>query len=217
MYIEYIQRVAEEKFGKADGSSPMWFYWCLRRHLEWHLPTSPEDIQDSNSNRSGVLIPLQHSALCITPGITVGYNIGTASMSVPVFPHDALYKSLSKKTKDSMSYKYQCYRPGVVPPVEGREPLSDSSHDRKEHLPCLDMAEDFLFGALRSRSWTSAGMRNVEVEQGRLSFDVIQKVWAFVQVRISLWFLGFVPFKRSFIPYIPAKVRHLTGSNSSDS
>jgi hypothetical protein len=42
--------------------------------------------------KEGLVNPVQHSQLCITPGITVGYNINVTK--VPQYDHDVLYKAI---------------------------------------------------------------------------------------------------------------------------
>jgi hypothetical protein len=37
---------------------------------------------------------IQHTKLCITPGITTGFNVGTSESSVPVYAHDELIKKI---------------------------------------------------------------------------------------------------------------------------
>ena len=108
-FLEYLQTCATKRFATPQT----WMYWCSRRHLEWF----PGD----------ELQPVEHSKLCISAGITVGYNIGTSI--VPHYPHDVLYKSL----------------------VPGQCGVDN----------CIELVNEFPFCAIRSRTLTSAGMKDL--------------------------------------------------------
>mmetsp|Transcript_40668 Transcript_40668/g.98252 ORF Transcript_40668/g.98252 Transcript_40668/m.98252 type:complete len:504 (-) Transcript_40668:417-1928(-) len=175
MYINYVQGVAVRRFDKDDeANAPDWMYWCIRRHLEWHTPA--ENTTDPFLLERGILIPIQHSQLCITPGITVGYNIRADPTKVPVYPHDALLRKLSHRDANNRT-AHNCYPPGK------KETASDEETDT---LPCLDMAEAFLLGALRSRTWTSAGMMRVEADAEVGSPEVIRKLWLLLYKRFAV-------------------------------
>lgn len=175
MYIHYVQGVAQRRFDKEnEDEAPDWLYWCIRRHLEWHTPLS--NTSDPFLLERGILIPIQHSNLCITPGITVGYNLKADPQKVPVYPHDNLLMQLSKRDTNNKT-THSCYPPGK------KETASDEETDT---LPCLDMAEAFLLGALRSRTWTSAGMMRVEADAAVGSPQVIQKLWKLLYKRFAV-------------------------------
>lgn len=149
-YLELLQYDALQQFASNNGRN--WFYWCIKRHVEWH----------SDTNR---LLPIEHSRLCVTPGLTVGTTAtttasttsdttsgdattakedttttsatkATSSLLQPPFymPHDVLFKELEKKP------------PGYCGGME-------------EH--CIRMVDELPIGAIRSRTLTSAGMMDV--------------------------------------------------------
>ncbi|CAJ1947781.1 unnamed protein product [Cylindrotheca closterium] len=175
MYLDYVQGVARRRFDKDDDSSaPDWLYWCIRRHLEWHTPA--DNTTDPFLLERGILIPIQHSLLCITPGITVGYNVRADPTKIPVYPHDALLLKLSHRDANNQT-AHNCYPPGKA---------ETESDEETDSLPCLDMAEAFLLGALRSRTWTSAGMMRVEADAQVGSPEVIRKLWLLLHKRFAV-------------------------------
>jgi hypothetical protein len=98
-----------------------WYFWCVQRHFEWY----------ANSN---IWNPVEHSRLCVTPGLTVGMAPKSSyfKSSPPLdLAHDILFKTLLATTPDC----------GVS--------------------PCIRMIHELPFGAVRTRTWTSAGMMNI--------------------------------------------------------
>ena len=195
-FLKYIQFVAMRRFlrggdgleedgpqiqdGEDESSTghgestamPKWLYWCSRRHIEWR----PGDVNQSSTNVGdfpfGVLNPVEHSKLCITPGITVGYNVGTLSSDVPCEAHDLLYKHLMSSTA--------CYDDSSPTPLS-----------KKEDEPlCLELVEDLTFTAIRSRTWTSAGMQNVASPDVHIPIQIqkemTQKLWPFLEGRFHM-------------------------------
>lgn len=202
-YLKYIQLVALKRFQPAlyharhahrdgdrednDGSTsnssmdpkrfppaPRWLYWCTRRHLEWHssvgrkvqlITNSTENDDDKSS--VGVLAPIQHDNLCVTPGMTVGYNIDVDSADVPFHSHDTLYKAVKESSA--------CYPSGRL------------QHTRRGSPPCLDLVEDLLFCALRSRTLTSAGMLKVEnIPAFRMDPKINSGLWQLLDERFNV-------------------------------
>jgi hypothetical protein len=175
MYVQYLQNAAIARFQKTESTnSPDWLYWCIRRHLEWHTPDDNET--DPDVRNRGILLPIQHNQLCITPGMTVGYNFGVESNQVPVYPHDILYKQLSQRDTNNETI-HSCYDPGKT---------VAASDEEEKPLPCLDMAEVFLLGAIRSRTWTSAGMNRVDAV-GQIGHSrVVKKMWKLLKDRFGV-------------------------------
>lgn len=158
-YLQRIQKKALDQFGVVPhveettqpNPPPRWLYWCTRRHIEWHGGIQPGAFFGSidnllassaqNSDYYGSLLVVQHSKLCITPGITVGFGIGTDASEVPIHSHDKLLHRIH-----SLEPEYAC----------GYRKASD----------CLELVEDMLLVAVRARTPTSAGMQRVEVADG---------------------------------------------------
>ena len=150
-----------------DRPIPRWLYWCTRRHVEWHGGIRPALQLPHVSNNNGTLLAaaagstsssssehdyygtlqvVQHSKMCITPGITVGFGIGTKSDNVPIHPHDKLFDAIHGLHQDQGCGYHQ---------------VSD----------CLELVEDFLLVAVRARTPTSAGMLNVDTNNNNNKDD----------------------------------------------
>ncbi|CAB9521720.1 expressed unknown protein [Seminavis robusta] len=151
-YLKQIQDKAIDQFLSTTSEPPKWLYWCTRRHVEWHggaaVVKNPALLPGKNQTLSqqelvdyyGSLLVVEHSKLCITPGITVGFGIGTPADQVPIHAHDKLFQEIR-----SLAPHNAC----------GYEHVKD----------CLELVEDFLLVAVRARTPTSAGMQRVEMEQ----------------------------------------------------
>jgi hypothetical protein len=186
-YIQYIQSVAMKQFKRSENA-PRWLYWCTRRHIEWHSSMSTTNNNTNTKkgatskelqlpskelppSKEGLVNPVQHSKLCITPGITVGYNVGVESKDVPVHSHDLLYANLVNSTA--------CYG--------AKGGASKSSSSSSIGGSCLNLVQELAFCAVRSRTWTSAGMQNVPLEQKYLlKSEMVGKLWQLLEERFSI-------------------------------
>ena len=135
-----VQEQARHDFGR--NSDLKWKYWCARRSIEWHwAPKAAGDTHEARlQGKEGVILPIGHEHLCITPGITVGYGIETPGQDVPIFSHTDIVQNLT----DSNS--------GVSCGL----PTSKS---------CLSFFEKQRFAAIRSRTPTSTGMLDVVAKE----------------------------------------------------
>jgi len=140
-YLDIVQSSALVLFTttEEESSPPPFMYWCSKRHLEWFL--------------GNVIQAVEHSKLCISAGITVGYRntliaggrTGAATaVLVPRYSHDVLYKSLI------------------------RDGYGNS---------CLTFITELPFCAIRSRTPTSAGMKDILVPSTRSSTSSMNKLW----------------------------------------
>ena len=184
-YINYIQQLALDRFqpysllGQRNEEEenihiPQWLYWCSRRHIEWHSDidrsVSEDQMEMIGSAELGYMNVIQHSKLCVTPGITIGFNIN--SKDVPQHDHDKLYRNV----RDSMAcYEYS---------KEGNN-KSAAEKEKKRRGPCLELVEDFSFCAIRSRTWTSAGMYNIDILEKNIIHGIDQK-----ELTKKLWTLS---------------------------
>ncbi len=142
LYLQYIQYSAM-KFLVQDEKR--WLYWCSRRHLEWYV---------SVSKKEGMVNPVQHEKLCITPGITVGYNVGVDQ--VPQYDHDVLYKEIE---------------------AHGGCHHLESNNQEKNNMDCIQLVDDLSFVAVRSRTPTSAGMKDISLQKEILDTERVKMVW----------------------------------------
>jgi len=110
-----------------------WRYWCVENHLAW-TPSPPFAI--TNATQYGIILPRRQPYECVTPGITIGLSVGEKQDSFPRFMHHKLYQQI-------MVHKNHA-----------------GCGDTKDN--CLRMIKKNPFiGAVRSRTPTSAGMKNV--------------------------------------------------------
>lgn len=164
-FLQMVQQTALKQWRKHPDLE--WMYWCSRRHMEWHWMDPhantrasftrdfmmPESLTDMVYSY-GALQGGSHSRLCITPGITTGYAVGTRESDVPVFAHDELVRKI--KGVEGMSNNDN--NNGVMIKGCGLEKTAD----------CLQFIESFVFEAVRSRSPTSAGMLKIQAEVDKL-------------------------------------------------
>ena len=123
--------VREEGAGKVEVEEaeavrfiPQWMYWCAKTIIKWFTDTCTY-VSEANA--------IQHSKLCVTPGITVGFLVCTPYGSVPQHKHAGLLRNIDR---------------------DGGCGLPNKSD-------CLTMAKKFPMMAVRSRMVTSAGMMGI--------------------------------------------------------
>jgi hypothetical protein len=175
LHVRFLQVVQEtalrawnESRSSAETSQLQWMYWCSRRHMDWHwmdrldVESSLSDKQRESWSqrmapklqdemyRQGALQGVTHSKLCVTPGITTGFAIGTREADVPVFAHDELVKKLQGLDHNPHDAAAAAAAAASIPGC-GLPSRAD----------CLQFIETFVFEAIRSRTPTSAGMLNV--------------------------------------------------------
>ena len=154
LFVEYIQLVAAQRFLDPELN---WLYWCSRRHLEWHASANAT-IGDTGPSK-GAILPVRHTKLCTTPGLTVGYNVDVKVEEVPLHPHDVLYRNVINST--------ECYNQKLA---------ADS--------PCLVLVDDLVFVSVRSRTLTSAGMLKVDLEYV-IKAELEEKLWLVLEDRFA--------------------------------
>jgi len=127
-------------------SPPHWMYWCGGQNIDWFL-TDP--IHDPK-HETGVVYPVLHANVCVTPGITVAIRGDIMPALVPKLDHDKIVSYLSDVGGGA------CNRTGVQDddevPDEGK---------------CFQMMHWWTH-AVRSRTPTSAGMMGVNPDENQL-------------------------------------------------
>ena len=155
-YLEHVQRNAMELFGEGgtEGEAagqeprapPRWLYWCSRQNAEWFADPATD---------VGITNAVQHSRLCVTPGITIGFAVGTAYEEVPMYEHTRIIKDMPN---DAVG----C----------GLEDKAD----------CAVLVGAFPMMAIRSRTPTSAGMMGIHMEEkDALSEESRLVLWKMIQ------------------------------------
>lgn len=141
--VEYLHQIQRQATRLFHQESVQWYYWCIKRHFEWY-------------SESNDLHPVEHSRLCVTPGLTVGFatepfNTVVSSEPPPLdIAHDVLYKEIEKKMAAVPKPKKQ--KMGELLKIN---PTPCGG------LQCIRMVDDLSVGAIRSRTWTSAGMMDI--------------------------------------------------------
>jgi hypothetical protein len=147
---------AEELKGKAK-----WLYWCIPHSISWH-PTVLENgfdphiqIQEGDPGRL-ILDTNKGNIICMTPGLTSGMSVGVQDSDMPRYSH---YDLLSQLKRFTHNPRNNC----------GAHRLS---------LPCLQVLDE---EAVRSRTPTSAGMKNVELSS-KLNYthEEIEDQWNYM-------------------------------------
>jgi hypothetical protein len=136
LHVDLIKYIQERALLRFQQPNIRWTYYCTRRHIEWHW-------FDDLKYPYGALTGIKHDKLCITPGITVGFPIGTLESDVPIFAHDKIVVTL-------------------------RDMPAEQGCGASEALDCLDFIDAHMFEAIRSRTPTSAGMLHVDLKQSQL-------------------------------------------------
>ena len=143
VFLQYVQQSAIKYLGNYH-----WLYWCSCRHIEWYA---------SPFNARGLVNPVQHEKLCITPGITVGFPVNLQKENeVPQFGHDILYKEIERT---------------------GGCHVNDGNVGGNNNLECIQLVDDLSFVAVRSRTLTSAGMKDIELQQEILKEKSVKMMW----------------------------------------
>ena len=122
--------------------------------------------------------------------MTVGYNVGVDPKTVPVHPHDVLYRELV----DS----HDC----IDSSLEDSH-YDDDQKDSSSSSTCLELVEDLLFCAIRSRTLTSAGMRHVLLERKYVPKEELrEKFWQLAYLRFRLNMTEAISTRRYLLDHV---------------
>lgn len=127
---DFVQLV-QETAAHHGIPQKQWRVWCAENHVEWQYD-SP---WSRTNNGKGALLGV-HTGLCITPGLTWGYGVGTRRSDMPKGKHTNIHK--------------------LVPACDYKEDGGSGMNSN-----CLIQLGGALPLALRARTPTSAGMENV--------------------------------------------------------
>jgi len=123
--------------------------------------------------------------MCVTPGLTVGFNVGTRVEDVPThYPHHLLYRELHKS---NACREEGATRTRIIDHVAETEGSSSGK--------CLDFVTGFI-AAVRSRTATSAGM---EDHQMRKDGKYIVQLWSLLERRFGVKMESVKKTKRYFV------------------
>jgi hypothetical protein len=143
LHLEYLERLQHEALKKLQWDpdqsrhrSQRWLYVCSLRSLDWN-PT-PQNHSVDPRNQFGVFVARKSPHVCITPGITLGVSVGVPEFELPRYGHFDLVQKL----------RYGGAKKAVQCGTATRS-------------KCLHLLGTPFIGAVRSRTPTSAGMRDV--------------------------------------------------------
>jgi hypothetical protein len=137
-----------EQQQKEAHETAKWIYWCPHRHIQWNPSTS---FYDPN-NDPGMLSVFESPSICVTPGLTLGFAVGTNESDVPRYEHTRVYGEIRNGNFQLGDGKQQdC---GLHPTTR-----------------CAVFVENPFVSAFRSRAMTSAGKMHLLVS---LAFNLNQ-------------------------------------------
>lgn len=147
---DIVDEVASDDQGNAldsiPYSPPNWMYWCGGQNIDWFI-TDP--VQDPKHDY-GVVYPVTHGMVCVTPGITIAIRGDIKPALVPKLDHDKIVSYLIR--------------------VGGKACNTTGFRDDDE-LPdyggCFQMIHGWTH-AVRSRTPTSAGMMGVNPDENQI-------------------------------------------------
>ena len=164
--------VVEQNNQRYETQTATWMYWCPHRHIQWNPSTS---FYDPN-NDPGMLSVFESPNVCVTPGLTLGFAVGTNESDVPRYEHTHVYWEISHGNFEAVDSKqHDC---GLSPSTR-----------------CAVFVENPFVSAFRSRAMTSAGMHMMEA-LGKPSMDTPKY---YTKVSDKLWkkhveeYFGIVP------------------------
>ena len=132
---------------KNQAQTARWLYWCPQRHVQW----SPSSDFFNPNNDPGMLTLFESENMCITPGLTLGFAVGTDELDVPRYEHTKIYWEIAMNHNN-----------------KGNRNMKHGAEEDKHHCglrpssKCVAHIEDPKLSAFRSRAMTSAGMHNIE-------------------------------------------------------
>lgn len=146
LHIDFVKALQEEarsslatKSDNVHETNVLWKLWCIDSKIEWHplnpFPEVPEiAASKSHDTKEGYLV-LYSDKTCVTPGLTFGYgpNVNRESLGFDHLRHDEIDRKVPKCKKESDDVQVEC----------------------------VSRFTDLVPGAIRARTTTSAGMKNV--------------------------------------------------------
>jgi hypothetical protein len=146
LHVDYVRSIQIKTLrylhlgpNQTDDRQQRWLYFCSLRHIDWN--PHPRDSKNGKFDYFGLFLPKKSPHVCITAGISVGLSVGVQEHQVPRFSHFDLAREL-QKTGPKTKIDCGCGSEGK----------------------CLRLLSTPTWGAIRSRTPTSAGMRDILIE-----------------------------------------------------
>lgn len=138
-----------------------WLYWCASESINWYPTAMYKGLEKANADE----IELEQdpgrftidakgnngAPICLTPGLSTGLAVGVSFEDMPQFGHFTLMHEI----------KYY-----------------DGSCGLEDMMQCLRVVET---RPIRSRTPTSAGMKNLKLEGKPVSNTLVDKQWTYVE------------------------------------
>ena len=141
-YLEFIQRDARLKFSSGKYE---FHYWCIESHIKWYIGN--DNAMNSTYYPQGMVEGERRPNFCMTPGLTIGMNVGYDVLQLRQYPHHELYQRL----------KNECLKDGANTNTTTTT-TNNSGHD------CITFITKIV-SAVRSRTETSAGMEELQMHK----------------------------------------------------
>lgn len=170
-YLQTIQEAALQKFDRTtlvqdqgNGMVAQWFYWCVERHVKWYLDMGQHYYYQEDD--IGFVETSIHTDYCITPGLTVGWNVkGTNEPFVNA--------NMLQEPPTNISHADLYHH--ILHTHQGQCGLNI----------CMERIQTPLIAALRTRTFTSAGMKDVDFEATR-DQEVEVALWETIQTSFEV-------------------------------
>jgi len=138
LHVRFVEHMQKEAMKDLGEDSLAWRWWCTMSAIEWQY-NSPWD----PPSRSGCLVAPEPNQFCVTPGLTKAYGSKVVSRDVPNYGHTRIHRKLPRCRNATN--------------VDG-----ETDH-------CLaQMPAAIAPYTIRGRTATSAGMRHVFLDSGKL-------------------------------------------------
>jgi len=158
-YLSTIQNQAMKTLGPdvvgMGGENDMkWKYWCASEHVEWFSGSTP-----FTNSEPGVLHKPHSSGECITPGISLAMAVGVEEEEVQRYSHQKLVNMI--------------WREGNCGAKESK--LCLEFLEKEGNFVNGETQEEVVISgilAIRARTPTSAGMKNIEMKSGSTTGEI---------------------------------------------
>jgi len=152
---EAEQPKKEKKLVNNLFTSPQWMYWCAGKNIDWFLTDPIHEPEHKN----GMVFPVIHANVCVTPGVTVALRGGYNPNEIPRLDHDKIISYLRPLGGNA------CSRTGRA--VYNETGMDDDEKDDEDDGTCFHLVASGI-SAIRSRTPTSAGMMGIKPDLNQI-------------------------------------------------
>ena len=145
----------KKKLVSNPFTSPQWMYWCAGKNIDWFLTDPIHEPEHKN----GMVFPVIHANVCVTPGVTVALRGGYNPNEIPRLDHDKIISYLRPLGGNA------CSRTGRA--VYNETGMDDDEKDDEDDGTCFHLVASGI-SAIRSRTPTSAGMMGIKPDLNQI-------------------------------------------------